>query len=226
MRKLTTLLLMTVLCLHVQAEDQSKRINLSGTWQFALDRQGTLKAGDPLADTILLPGTTDTNKKGDFTAKSEETTFLTRPWSYKGRAWYQREVNIPASWKGKPVYLFLERTKPSEVYVDGKLVGSSNDISTPQVFDLAKSLTPGKHQLTIMVDNGSGVPKQLYESSHAYTESTQTNWNGIIGKICQALLSPRRFIRTSRISVSRDNISMPTDIPSSSEASTMPVSGH
>ena len=174
---------MTVLCLHVQAEDQSKRINLSGTWQFALDRQGTLKAGDPLADTILLPGTTDTNKKGDFTAKSEETTFLTRPWSYKGRAWYQREVNIPASWKGKPVYLFLERTKPSEVYVDGKLAGSSNDISTPQVFDLAKSLTPGKHQLTIMVDNGSGVPKQLYESSHAYTESTQTNWNGIIGKI-------------------------------------------
>ena len=183
MKKLTTLLLMTVLCLHVQAEDQSKRINLSGTWQFALDRQGTLKAGDPLADTILLPGTTDTNKKGDFTAKSEETTFLTRPWSYKGRAWYQREVNIPASWKGKPVYLFLERTKPSEVYVDGKLAGSSNDISTPQVFDLAKSLTPGKHQLTIMVDNGSGVPKQLYESSHAYTESTQTNWNGIIGKI-------------------------------------------
>ena len=183
MKKLTTLLLMTVLCLHVQAEDQSKRINLSGTWQFALDRQGTRKAGDPLADTILLPGTTDTNKKGDFTAKSEETTFLTRPWSYKGRAWYQREVNIPASWKGKPVYLFLERTKPSEVYVDGKLAGSSNDISTPQVFNLAKSLTPGKHQLTIMVDNGSGVPKQLYESSHAYTESTQTNWNGIIGKI-------------------------------------------
>ena len=174
---------MTVLCLHVQAEDQSKHINLSGTWQFALDRQATIKAGDPLTDTILLPGTTDTNKKGDFTAKSEETTFLTRPWSYKGRAWYQREVVIPANWKGKAVYLFLERTKPTEIYVDGKLVGSSNDISTPQVFNLAKSLTPGKHQLSIMVDNGSGVPKQLYESSHAYTESTQTNWNGIIGRI-------------------------------------------
>ena len=183
MKKLTTLLLMTVLCLYVQAEDQSKHIDLSGTWQFALDRQATIKAGDPLADTILLPGTTDTNKKGDFTAKSEETTFLTRPWSYKGRAWYQREVVIPASWKGKAIYLFLERTKPSEIYVDGKQVGSSNDISTPQVFDLAKSLTPGKHLLSIMVDNGSGVPKQLYESSHAYTESTQTNWNGIIGRI-------------------------------------------
>ena len=183
MKKLTTLLLMAVLCLHVQAEAQPNHIDLSGTWQFAIDHQDTIKADDRLTDTIVLPGTTDTNKKGDFTAKSEETTFLTRPWSYKGRAWYQREVDIPTSWKGKTVYLFLERTKPSEIYVDGKLVGSSNDISTPQVFNLSKSLTPGKHQLTIMIDNGSGVPKQLYESSHAYTESTQTNWNGIIGRI-------------------------------------------
>ena len=183
MKKLTMLLLMTVLCLSVQAEDQSKRIDLSGTWQFALDRQGTIKVGDTLTETIQLPGTTDTNKKGDFTAKSEETTHLTRPWSYKGKAWYQREVEIPASWKGKPVYLLLERTKPSEVYIDGQLVGTSNDISTPQVFNLPKGLKPGKHQLTIMVDNGSGVPEQLYASSHAYTEDTQTNWNGIIGRI-------------------------------------------
>ena len=97
MKKLATLLLMTVLCLNTQAEDQSKHINLSGTWHFSLD----------------------------FTAKSEETTHLTRPWSYKGRAWYQREVEIPTNWKGKSVYLFLERTKPSEVYIDGKLVGQA-----------------------------------------------------------------------------------------------------
>ena len=183
MKKLTTLLLMTVLCLNTQAEDQSKRIDLSGTWQFALDRERTIKAGDVFTETVQLPGTTDTNKKGDFTAKSEETTHLTRPWSYKGRAWYQREIEIPTTWKGKPVYLFLERTKPSGVYIDGQLVGTSNDISTPQVFTLPKTLKPGKHQLAIMIDNGSGVPEQLYASSHAYTEDTQTNWNGIIGKI-------------------------------------------
>lgn len=34
-----------------------------------------------------------------------------------------------------------------------------------------------------MVNNGSGVPHQVYNSSHAYTENTQTNWNGIIGQI-------------------------------------------
>ena len=183
MKRLTTLLLTTILCLNVQAEDLPKNIDLSGTWQFALDRQHSIKPGDVMTETIQLPGTTDTNKKGDFTAHSEETTHLTRPYSYKGRAWYRREVEIPAKWKKQPVYLFLERTKPTEIYVDGKFAGSSNDISTPQVFDLSKSLTPGRHTLTIMVDNGSGVPEQLYASSHAYTEDTQTNWNGIIGKI-------------------------------------------
>ena len=175
--------LFAINCSLFTATAQPKRIDLSGTWQFALDRQGTMKADDGMTETVQLPGTTDTNKKGDYTAKSEETTHLTRPWSYKGRAWYRRTVEIPATWKGKTVSLMLERTKPSEVYVDGQFVGSSNDISTPQMFDLSKVLTPGKHQLAIIVDNGSGVPEQIYANSHAYTEDTQTNWNGIIGKI-------------------------------------------
>ncbi|MBR4480608.1 MAG: beta-glycosidase [Prevotella sp.] len=183
MRKLTTLLLMTVLCLNMQAEDQSKYIDLSGTWQFALDRQGTMTADDAMTETVVLPGTTDTNKKGDFIGKTEETTHLSRLYAYKGRAWYRRTIEVPAKWKGKPLYLLLERTKPSEVYVDRKLIGSSNDISTPQVFDLSKVLTPGSHTLAIMVDNSSGVPEQIYANSHAYTEDTQTNWNGIIGRI-------------------------------------------
>ena len=174
---------MTVRCLNIQAEDQSKHIDLSGTWQFALDRQGTIKADDVMTETVQLPGTTDTNKKGDFIGKTEETTHLSRLYAYKGRAWYRRTVEIPVKWKGKPILLMLERTKPSEIYVDGKLIGSSNDISTPQVFDLSKVLTPGSHTLAIMIDNGSGVPEQIYANSHAYTEDTQTNWNGIIGNI-------------------------------------------
>ena len=176
-------LFIMLLCLNMMAGGQPKIIDLSGTWQFALDRKGLVHPDYILTETVTLPGTTDTNKKGDFIGYSEETTHLTRPWSYKGRAWYKREVEIPAAWKGQEIFLLLERTKPTEIYVDAKLVGSSNDISTPQVFKLSTSLTPGKHQLAIMVDNSSGVPEQLYASSHAYTEDTQTNWNGIIGRI-------------------------------------------
>ncbi|MBQ9260852.1 MAG: beta-glycosidase [Prevotella sp.] len=173
------------------ADNTPKRIDLSGTWLFALDRHNTIKPDDMLTDKVQLPGTTDTNKKGDITEKRDETTHLTRHMQYKGRAWYQREVEIPVSWKGQSTYLFLERTKPSEVYVDGRLMGSCNDISTPQVFDLSSALTPGSHRIAIMVDNGSGVPEQIYASSHAYTEDTQTNWNGIIGRLELTTESPK-----------------------------------
>ena len=216
--KKTTLLLFMLICLHAMADDTTKRIDLSGTWQFALDRQNAIKPGDMLTDKIQLPGTTDTSKKGDLTEKRnetpgttdtnmkgdlvnkyDETTHLTRRYSYRGRAWYQHEIEIPADWKGMPVYLFLERTKPSEVYVDGKLMGSSNDISTPQVYNLSSALTTGSHKLSIMVDNGSGVPEQIYASSHAYTEDTQTNWNGIIGEIYLTTSQPQALPATKQI---------------------------
>ena len=188
------IILITCLMFVGVASGQNKRIDLSGTWKFAFDRQHAVKPDDALTETIELPGTTDTNKKGDITDKRDETTHLTRRYSYKGRAWYQHEVDIPAAWKGQNVYLFMERSKPSQVYVDGKLIGSSNDISTPQVFNLGAKLRPGRHKLTVMVDNGSGVPEQLYASSHAYTEDTQTNWNGIIGEIYLTTKKPQSTV--------------------------------
>lgn len=185
-----------LLCLavlgFVACTPDEERIDLSGVWQFALDRKGAVKPGDAMSDTIVLPGTTDTNRKGDPIEWKGETTHLSRPYSYKGRAWYRRTVTIPEKWAGEHVYLTLERTKPSEVYVDGVLVGSANNISTPQRFDLTAALTPGVHELAIMVDNGSGVPWQVYDSSHAYTENTQTNWNGIIGEIALTTSLPEK----------------------------------
>ena len=188
------IILIAWLLLTGVASGQNKRIDLSGTWKFAFDRQHTVKPDDALTETIELPGTTDTNKKGDITDKRDETTHLTRRYSYKGRAWYQHEVEIPAAWKGQNVYLFMERSKPSHVYVDGKLIGSCNDISTPQVFNLGAKLRPGRHKLSVMVDNASGVPEQLYASSHAYTEDTQTNWNGIIGEIYLTTKKPQSTV--------------------------------
>ena len=182
MRRLLLILFIFHLSL-LTSTAQSLVMDLSGTWQFALDRQRLVHPDYILTETVQLPGTTDTNKKGDPLIKKDETTHLSRIYSYKGRAWYKRQVAIPADWQSQPVYLFLERTKPTEIYVDAKFVGASNDISTPQVFDLSQWLTPGRHDLAIMVDNGNGVPEQLYANSHAYTEDTQTNWNGIIGRI-------------------------------------------
>ena len=69
------------------------------------------------------------------------------------------------------------------MWVDGKEAGSRDGISVRQVYDLSRFLTPGRHEIAVRVDNGESVPPELIGSSHAYTESTQTNWNGIIGDI-------------------------------------------
>lgn len=149
-------------------------IDLAGQWRFAFDSA-------QYNQTVTLPGTTDTNRLGNPCEDKTETTRLSRRFSYKGQAWYNTVFEIPddtTRWT-----LLLERTKLTRIYVDGMLVGSSNNISTPQRFVLGK-LAQGRHELTVMVDNANGVPEQIYGNSHAYTEDTQTNWNGIIGKIC------------------------------------------
>ena len=170
-----------------EGKEKRQRINLDGEWDFELDRDTTgLEMGfatKKLSDKVKLPGTTDINEKGDTLVDKTVTTHLSRPYSYFGMAWYQKVVNIPESWEGRHVELFLERTKPTTLYVDGKEVGQCDDITVAQSYDLSDYLTPGKHTIALMVDNGYSVPKPLIGSSHAYTEDTQTNWNGIIGDI-------------------------------------------
>ena len=167
---------------------QAQSISLAGEWNVELGKSGSAFAKSKRASQgevkrAILPGTIDTNHLGFAPKDTMETTHLTRLYAYKGAARYSRTINIPKNWKKKPVELFLERTRPTWVYVDGELVDSCNFISTPQRYLLPKKVKPGKHLLEIVVDNGKGVPDQVYGSSHAYTEDTQTNWNGIIGRI-------------------------------------------
>ena len=145
------------------------------------------RADSLFADTIDLPGTTDLAGKGFAAPEPQygrpvETGRLTRRFSYAGKAWYRKKIVAPYVWREKDVALYLERTKATKLYLDGHLVDSCNDVSTPQVYKLGK-LHPGVHTLLLCVDNGGGVPEQVIRSSHLYSDDTQTNWNGVIGRI-------------------------------------------
>lgn len=184
MRKIVLIASLGLMSLSMQAQS----VSLAGEWQVELGESKSAFAKGKRVTTdaakrAILPGTIDTNHLGFAPKDTMETTHLTRLYAYKGAARYSREINIPKGWKKKPVELFLERTRPTWVYVDGELVDSCNFISTPQRYLLPKKVKPGKHLLEIVVDNGRGVPDQVYGSSHTYTEDTQTNWNGIIGRI-------------------------------------------
>ena len=170
-------------------------MEVSGEWGLCLDPAGVVTADSLLgeradslfADAIVLPGTTDLAGKGLAAVEPQyglpvETSRLTRRHSFVGKAWYRKKVVAPYVWREKDLALYLERTKATKLYLDGALVDSCNDVSTPQLYNLGK-LRPGVHTITLCVDNGGGVPLQVIKSSHLYSDDTQTNWNGVIGRI-------------------------------------------
>ncbi len=186
-RVISVLLLATLIGCSVSQQEERKTLDLAGNWEFALDPSNLGESEEwfskPLNDTIPLPGTTDEAKMGEPNRNRTETSYLTRRYPYVGKAWYSKTVRIPSSWKGKQVRLLLERTKPTTVWVDGVKASESSDITTTQKHDLSSLLTPGEHRITLLIDNGRTVPDAIRNASHAYVEHTQTNWNGVIGRI-------------------------------------------
>jgi beta-galactosidase len=174
------LLLLSTLSLGAQV------IPLAGTWQFRLDAE---KSGLQMnwqeqrfqGDGIFLPGSTDQAGYGLKTAGASRG-WLSRPFLYEGPAWYQRSVVIPSRWSGKRTSLFLERPHwQTTVWIDGQAFGSQNSLVAPHVYDLGSVLTPGPHTITIRVDNTYLI--DVGRNAHSVTEHTQTNWNGIVGRI-------------------------------------------
>lgn len=161
-----------------------------------------------LDDYVQLPGSMITNGKGDpidlntpWTGSFNDQTFFKldryAPYRthenfkipywlqpdnyYSGIAWYQRDIEIPKSWKKKSIHLFFERCHwESRVWIDGQEVGMQNALSAPQQYDLTDYLTPGKHTLSVRVDNAVRAIDPG-ENSHSISDHTQGNWNGIVG---------------------------------------------
>ncbi len=163
--------------------------SLQGEWRFALDpkNEGLVQKwyGRSLPDTIPLPGTTDEARKGPRN-EAREAAHLTRLYPYAGAAWYQRDIEIPAAWARKRVVLLLERTKTSRLWIDGTPLGRQDSLVAPHTYELGP-LSPGRHQITLRIDN---TEHPAIGDPHQISEHTQTNWNGVIGRIGLQVTDP------------------------------------
>lgn len=186
------LLIFPVLLGGFQKYDTPLKINLAGEWQFSLDPekagitekwyQKDLASGINGITQIKLPGTTDISKVGLPNPVKPNLDGLYRSNIYTGTAWYQREINIPSDWNNKHITLFMERTHwVTQVWLDDKYMGSQDNLISPHIYDFGTDVKPGKHRLTICVDNTLKYNLGRFVSINY--EGTQTNWNGIIGAI-------------------------------------------
>ena len=194
-KHLTRIFLMLLLMQSGVLKAQTVSVDLSGTWRFQTDvmdfRRGSLspRYNHLLQDKIELPGTTDEHQIG-YKNPYQYIDRLTRKYEYMGPAWYQRDIEIPAAWKGKKIFLYFERTHwLSSIYVDTKEVSNIDYISVPHNHDLTPFVKPGKtHRITVCIDNR--FQYKTHKWNHAHTEFTQINWNGILGEMKLMAIDP------------------------------------
>lgn len=162
------LLFTTLLFTCVMSYAQRIELSLAGEWKTQL---GMAK----------LPGTTDENHLGDGKHPTDVTTQLTRIYPYTGALKYEKTVSITKEMSKKHLMLYMERTKPSTLWIDGDSIASICQLYAPHLYALP-TLAPGDHKITIRVDNRPETVPAGVLGSHAWTDATQTNWNGILGK--------------------------------------------
>jgi hypothetical protein len=140
---------------------------------FALDTNTMLHAG-PFPVTTRFPGVKEP-------VRADEHGYLVRRHLFVGPVWYEREIDLPEAWAGRPMALRLERAIWStDLWVDGRRGSSCDSLVAEHRHELGL-LTPGRHRLTVRVDN-----RMIYNLStvtHAYGPETQSRWNGLVGSL-------------------------------------------
>ena len=161
-------LLLTLSCAEEKSRLTSRQyIDLSGVWST---RYGN----------VMLPGTTDEANIGDTIKNLNETGRLSRRHTFVAPITFSNTITIPKSFEGRHLSLIMERTKPSTLFIDGDSIGSYSHLYAPHIYDVT-GLKLGEHSIEIRIDNSDKSILPEIGGSHAVSEHTQTNWNGILG---------------------------------------------
>ncbi len=146
-------------------------------WKFKLSKEMPDINGE-FEDSIHLPSTVSQQKKPPVTTEKSDG-FLTDPYSFEGYALYERTVSISPESDDCDIFLVMERTRVSRLWINGQYAGTQNSLCTPHRYDITPYFTKENMRITIMIDNISyPVP-----GGHMTSRDTQTNWLGITGGI-------------------------------------------
>ena len=156
---------------------------LAGEWQFALDpaNEGVQKKWfeRSLEDRIALPGTTDENRKGDSESCAgpgpvDASLSVSRRRLVSTRHRRARRLERQAHRAGARAYEI-------EPPLGGRPRRSARRTrSSPRMNTELQAIAAGRHRLTLRIDNAEHAP---IGDPHQISDHTQTNWNGVIGRL-------------------------------------------
>ncbi len=168
--------------------ESRSRYSLDGQWNFWVDPEACLTAGslDPTsARQIIIPA--------PWQAQFEDLRH------YSGAAWYQRTVQLPASWfNNRCLILGIDAADyVTEAWLNGVKVGRHEGGYLPFEFDITSAAQPGENTLVIRVED----PPELFpEIPHG-----KQSWYGQISGIWQSIwLESRSPLYLSSLEIQPD----------------------
>ncbi len=157
-------------------------------WNFLLSKEKP-DINVNFEDTVTLPSTVQQMKKPPVTDE-RSAGYLTDPYRFEGYALYERKVKVAPKKQGCKVFLVMERTRTSNLWIDGNFIGTQNSLCTAHRYDITDFVNSEEIRITIMIDNVTcPVP-----GGHMTSQDTQTNWLGITGGLYIECVNEARFV--------------------------------
>lgn len=178
--------------------------------------------------SVTLPGTLDENGVGEKEQFAEKwhpdaaineaekadviTTRFTRRHAWEGVAHFTKTFNYEKE-PGKRVFVKVERARALKLDLNGSSVTEyeKGTLSTPYVFEVTDYLK-NENTLTFISSNlYEGMPDTAIKYSSAATNETQTNWNGLLGKI-ELCEENANFINSVRVLPEKNSVDVTVEL--------------
>jgi len=142
----------------------SSFLSLNGRWKFHYSDipEGTPSDffredyNDKNWDTIHVPSNWEMQGFGDPLFRNVRTPFPPNPpyipREYNPTGSYRKTFNLPSSWKGKEIFLRMEKTSSASfLWINGKEAGYNEGGQEPAEYNITKYLNPGKNTIAVLV---------------------------------------------------------------------------
>lgn len=142
----------------------SNALSLNGVWKFHYSgtpegiQPGFFRENfnDRKWDTITVPSNWEMKGFGDPLFRNVRTPFPPNPpyvpKEYNPTGSYRRTFTIPSAWKGKEIFLRMEKTaSASFVWINGQEAGYNKGAQEPAEYNITKYLRPGKNTIAVVV---------------------------------------------------------------------------
>ena len=174
--------------LSMRMEKSGSYLSLNGSWKFFYSGtpEGTPAEfynpdfNDKEWSSITVPGNWEMQGYGDPLFRNVTTPFKPTPprvpHEYNPTGSYRKTFELPSNWKGKQVFLRLEKAaSASFIWINGKEAGYNEGGQEPAEYNITRYLKPGKNTLAVNV----------YKYSDGYYLENQDYWRlaGIFGDV-------------------------------------------